>query len=272
MTAQSYQPPSREDWARLYQVALEFKRMGPWNWLKDDEIFGVKDPVTGTTGYCCVSGEDGEDELGAPGVMVFMGDTGLAHCLNTLLVPEDLEINDEDIASVAFDMLFNLHTLSLVFVDREDLEGRDLVIVRSLGLKLQGQKQWPMFRSTRPAFLPWFLDSEEARFLTVVLEQAMEVARQLQLVPDSISPVFSEDRLLVRVPEGRAGGYQWHNQWVKPEVPEAAQQPMPRRTSTRTWSRRSEVRPGPGKASGRWMSSRSSPLWASLTSGHTSPG
>lgn len=226
MTTQPYEPPSQKDWARLHQAAIEFKRLEPWKWLRDDEIFGVRDPISGTTGYCCVSGEE-DDELGNPGLMVFMGDAGLARCLEMLLVPEDQVMEEEDIVIRASDILFNVHMITLIFADQEDLEDRDLAAVRSVGLKLRGQRQWPMFRSTRPGFLPWFLDKEEARFFTLALEQAMEIARQLQLAPASLSPVFSEDRLLVRVPEERAEGYAWHNEWVKPVVPEAAPAPMP---------------------------------------------
>ncbi len=43
--------PTREEWSSLYQVAVDFKRSACWEWMYDDDIFGVVDPETGETAY-----------------------------------------------------------------------------------------------------------------------------------------------------------------------------------------------------------------------------
>lgn len=52
--------PTREEWNSLYQAAIDFKRLACWEWMYGDDIFGVVDPETGETAYCCIMGESGE--------------------------------------------------------------------------------------------------------------------------------------------------------------------------------------------------------------------
>ena len=50
------QSPSLQEWKSLYKAAIEFKKLAPWSWMYDTDIFGVKDPVSGKIGYCCIMG------------------------------------------------------------------------------------------------------------------------------------------------------------------------------------------------------------------------
>ena len=51
---------SLDAWGPLYDAALAFRDLAPWRFLYDDQLFGVMDPATGQTGYCCVLGTMGE--------------------------------------------------------------------------------------------------------------------------------------------------------------------------------------------------------------------
>lgn len=65
---------SGQTWRDLYQAAAEFKNIRPWEWMHDDEVFGVQNPSsTGEIGYCCIMGALGEHfTLG-----VYLGSDGL---------------------------------------------------------------------------------------------------------------------------------------------------------------------------------------------------
>jgi hypothetical protein len=51
---------SLDAWGPLYETALEYRNLAPWRFLYDEQLFGVKDPKTGQTRYCCVLGTLGE--------------------------------------------------------------------------------------------------------------------------------------------------------------------------------------------------------------------
>ncbi len=168
---------SNKEWSRLYQAAIEFKNLKCWEWIYDSDLFGVRDPKTGEIGYCSVLGALGQEFA----LSVYPGSEGLDVYWNLHKAVtqsySDVQENPEALA-------IGLKCLMVSFEDRSDLHKTDYGCIRELGLKFRGKKQWPMFRSYRPSFLPWFLTATEVRILTVALEQSKEVARLAKDCPD----------------------------------------------------------------------------------------
>ena len=102
----------------------------------------------------------------------------------------------------------------LSFEDRANLTNEDLQIIKSLGLQFRGHNEWPLFRSFRPGFFPWFIAKEEAEFLTVAIHQAIEVALQFEKNPNLLSSI-DEDYYLVRVPHIENDAIVWKNELLK---------------------------------------------------------
>ncbi|MFN8567700.1 MAG: hypothetical protein U0Z44_09310 [Kouleothrix sp.] len=200
----SHQPPSQSEWAMLYQAAVAFKAAAPWEWMYDSDLFGVQNPADGEIGYCCIMGNLGEHfALG-----LYRGTAGLAG----YLAIQSGEFGDEP------DPLAILATqtcLMASFEDRAYLEKPDLAVIKSLGLKFRGRNAWPQFRDHQPTYFPWYLSAEQARFLTLALEQSVDVALRFQANPDLLEPPH-EGQYLVRVPEQHAAGLAWHDAWMAP--------------------------------------------------------
>jgi len=194
--------PSIQEWKDLYDAAIEFKKMQCWNWMWDSDIFGVQNPVSGEISYCCV-----------------MGGLGELYALAVYLGPEGLEgylkIRSEEISLSDIDMLHTQKCLMASFEDRNFLQKPDLQVVNKLNLKFRGRNSWPLFRSYRPVYHPWYLSSNEAKFLTLALQQTMEVSLRSKKDPDIlISP--KKNHHLVRVPKRDEDGLRWIEEWLEP--------------------------------------------------------
>ncbi|MDO8726052.1 MAG: hypothetical protein Q7J35_08290 [Candidatus Methanoperedens sp.] len=199
--------PSNQDWKALYSAAIEFKKAAPWDWMHDSDIFGVQDPVSGETGYCCVMGAAGEHfALG-----VYQGGEGLAGILRIL---------SGEFSEQPGEALFVQKCLMASFEDRQYLKKEDLRQIKTLGLKFKGANAWPLFRNYMPGLVPWFLTGKEVRFLTLALQQAIEVSLRFENDPEMlIQP--SSYKFLVRVPVKQRESILWKDEWQDPLVPES---------------------------------------------------
>lgn len=194
--------PSLQEWKALYGAALEFNELAPWNWMDDSDIFGVKDSVSGEIGYCCIMGAAGEHyALG-----LYLGSEGLDG-LSKILSGEFSEFKDE--------ALYIQKCLMASFEDRKYLQKQDLAQIKVLGLKFRGSNAWPLFRSYVPGFVPWYLTGEEARFLTVALQQAMDVSTRFKNDPGLLVHP-SKVHYLIQVPDKLGESIVWKDEWLEP--------------------------------------------------------
>lgn len=207
--------PTLEEWRPLYQAAIRLKEVAPWEWMTETDIFGVQNPETGETGFVSVMGMLGEHIA----LAVYLGSEGLYSFWN-------FQAMIESSPAVAPEMLFELPHLQASFEDRAQLSQEDRAVIKQLGLKFRGAQAWPMFRSYRPGFWPWYLEAAEARFLTCVLQQAVGVALRFKEDPALLEPPDNES-YLVRVPHN-GEDVVWEDQIVKvpPPGPKSISIPM----------------------------------------------
>jgi hypothetical protein len=194
--------PSIQEWRDLYDAAREFKKIECWNWMWDSDIFGVQNPVSGEIGYCCVMGKLGEHFA----LAVYLGTEGLEGYSKVQL---------EEVDPYSIDALHVQKCLMASFEDREFLRKEDLQVIKRLGLKFRGPNSWPLFRNYWPGYFPWYLTSEEAKYLTIALHQTIDVALRFKNDPEMLTPP-AENQYLVRVPEKEKGGLRWRDEWLEP--------------------------------------------------------
>jgi len=202
--------PTRSEWKRLYQAAIAFKDLAPWEWIEETDVFGIQNPETEELGFVSIMGLLGEHlalalYLGAEGLQAFW------HWEDTGTPPED-------------PFHVPLH-MQASFEDRGELTKKDRGVIKKLGLKFRGSQAWPMFRSYHPGFLPWYLEAQEARFLAYALEQAVDVALRFKQDPHILTP-GEWDSYLVRVPrKGKRRVLVWEDKVVT--VPPVEPDPIP---------------------------------------------
>jgi hypothetical protein len=117
------------------------------------------------------------------------------------------------------DAVLEIPQIQLSFEDRGELANSDWRMIKDLGFKFRGRKQWPMFRSYRPGYAPWFIEAGEARSLAEALEQLLEVAPRFREDPSLLEP--DEESYLVRASQENTDGTRlWQDRAVEVPPPE----------------------------------------------------
>lgn len=202
---EAFTPVPLEEARRLYQAAVAVKELAPWRWMDEAEVFGVQSPETGALGFVSVMGMAGEHFA----VSVYLGAQALY---------DFWEMEDGGASSNPLQLL-DIPQLQASLEDRDQLDKQDRDLIKELGLKFRGKKTWPLFRSYRPGFMPWFVTADEARFLAHALEQTLEVAPRVRDDPNVLQP--GDDRTyLVRVPRRQGDAVAWEDQVMSVPAPE----------------------------------------------------
>jgi Domain of unknown function (DUF6930) len=194
--------PTLDDWRDLYHEAVEFRKIEPWKWTAETDLFGVRNPAGGEIGYCCILGEIGE----VLGIVLYLGSRGLEVYKKIQKGhvkpgdPESIFLQDCIIAS---------------FEEKRVLEKEDKAIVNALGLKFRGSRPWPLFRRYKPGYFPWFLERDEVLYLTVALQQAKDVCLRFRDDRRLLWPP-RKNRYLVRAREIEGGAFLWKDVWMEP--------------------------------------------------------
>jgi len=202
--------PTLEESKRLYELAAKLKELAPWEWMDESEIFGVQNPETGEIGFVSTMGMMGEHLS----VGVYLGAEGLYGFW-------DFQEEGHEAEPLA---LFEIPQLQVSFENRENLEKQDRDLHKKLGLKFRGTQNYPLFRSIKPGFLPWFITSDEARMLIYAIEQTLEVAPRVRENSDILIDESDAENevVLVRVAEKQGAKFVWRDEWR--EIPPPAEE------------------------------------------------
>src|SRR5574341_831169 len=188
---------------QLFDLATQIQKLKPWRWMEETDLIGIENPDTGEIGFISVMGAVGEYEA----VALYLGPEGFHGFI-------DLQQESNP------DRLVELTHVQAAFSDRNYLEKEDLNLIKELGLKFKGAGAWPMFRSYRTGFLPWYITRDEARFLVHALSQIIDVATKVRDEAQPFHPTgrVDEGGYLMRVARKTDAGLVWEDQaWRIPK-------------------------------------------------------
>jgi hypothetical protein len=207
------QAPSMEEWSNLYEIMKRVKKLTPWEWMEEVDLFGVQDPESNQIGFVSVTGRMDEHY----GVFIYLGDRGLYGFWEF-----QHHYPDADPMKI-----FEIPHLQASLGDQAMLAKEDQQIIKQLDLKFRGRNAWPQFRSVEPGHHPWFLESEEVRFLTHALTQLLDVAKRFK-EDDSLLDPKRDDEYLVRIAQRQEDGYYWEDKimLIPPPEPELINIPI----------------------------------------------
>jgi hypothetical protein len=199
-------PISKKQWRRLFALSDQIKRLSPWEWMEENQIFGVKNDLAEELGFVSV-----------------MGSEGLHHAVTIYKGWGDLErfrLMQEVEDSVVPEFILETSQLMLSFEDRDQLSASDYACIKNLGLSYRGRCAWPRFQAFRPGFFPWKLvNSWEADHMITCLEQSIGVFMRAEDTPELVRP-RSDDAMFVRVHQGDASTGEWQDAYLDTPAPE----------------------------------------------------
>jgi hypothetical protein len=176
-------------WHQLYSQADAIRKLAPWRWMEEADVFGVEDPATGRVHFVSVMGSQGMHFA----VSAYPGIAALDRVMS---------IDEEEIYEYP-ERLLEIPQLQLSFEGRQQLADHAYKKIRTLGRRYRGKSAWPQFQSFRPGYAPWRLQADEMRVISTVLEQLLEVAPRLRSNPGLLE--FDDtETFLVRVSAGKS--------------------------------------------------------------------
>lgn len=199
------QEPSHDQWLRLYELTIMLRNTAPWRWMAENQLFAVQHPDTKEIGYCSLTGQTG----GLPALVVYPGPEGFASYQQVMKNELDYSVDETTFLQKA---------IVLSFESAADLELSDKQIIEAVGLSLKEYEDWQLFRSYEPGYVPLPLTAEEAGFLTLIIQQTLDVAhairnRQLEIEKDAKTdesiPTFAQIYTRIQQSDGKwVGEYQ----------------------------------------------------------------
>ncbi len=184
-----------DEWKLLYQAFDKFKNLECWQWIYDSDLFGFENPDDKMIGYCCVLGKLGRFK----GLAVYEGTEGL----NSYLKICDDQNHD------VFELIPKQKCLIASIEKSTQLEEDDFKIIDQLDLQFAND-HYPLFRNHLPDYLPWYLTSYDVKFLTLALEQTIDIATRAKNNKKLITK--NETEYLIRVFEKD----KWQDRYIDP--------------------------------------------------------
>ncbi|MGE8001276.1 DUF7309 domain-containing protein [Lysinibacillus sp. NPDC093190] len=120
------------DYLTLLELTNYLKKLKPWQYFSDDEVVGIHFADVDYKVLVSVMGAGGEEF----GLMIFDMELGY-NSLEKILFEKNL----------SSDFSYGLNALTVNFVDREELDTADYLLIKDYGLSYRGKKNWIQFRS-----------------------------------------------------------------------------------------------------------------------------
>lgn len=196
-------PDMSSELSRLYDLADEVNRLGPWKWMDEVQLVALRHPTSGDLSYLSVMGAAGEHRS----LTLYLGEEAL-HRFNLINEAEflDIRLSEGDLAG----LILEARQLQVSFESRRTLEKSDLDQIKKLGRKYRGE-EWPMFRSFRPGRAPGPVDELEIDWLIHGLTQILDVAPRL--ASGAVEDSRSTPRFQILGREKVSSG-QWRDFWI----------------------------------------------------------
>ncbi|MDG5814017.1 hypothetical protein QA601_02930 [Chitinispirillales bacterium ANBcel5] len=172
---------------KLYSLIQKFVQAEPWELFESEDVFFVQSPADGIMYLCSVMGNGGEEF----GINAFRGAQGMRNF-------EKMLDHDPE-GPMDRNLMFELDMLAINLCTRDYMDKKDLKITKNLMLTFRGG-EWPLIRSYRPHYYPYFLTETEIEALCDCLQQILELYEEGEMAVEQIR-TLAPGEMVVRCKE-----------------------------------------------------------------------
>jgi hypothetical protein len=202
------QPPSFATMQRLYDTAMEFQKLKPWEVFRENNTIAVEIPGLKNRIYCSIMGAAGE---------VFM--TQCYSGAHGYDVYRRMREGERPSLGEIYGML---RSVFVDFVPARQVTAPDREVLSALRHRPAAGVRAPIFRACRPGYHPWYPIEAEARVLTACLRACIVVHNVVRAVPTS--QYWRDEGPFPLVSYAGSSG-SWQDYWIGKENPPPAPQP-----------------------------------------------
>jgi hypothetical protein len=202
------QPPSLATMQLLYDTAMEFQQLRPWEIFLEHHVIAVEIPGLKNKIYCSIMGAGGE---------VFM-----TQCYSG---PDGYDVYRRMRAGErpSLEEIYGaLRSVFVEFVRSREITGPDREVLTAFGHRAARGIRAPIFRGCRPGYHPWYPVDAEARVLTACLRACMVVHNVVRAAPTS--QYWRDEGPFPLVSYAGTSG-SWQHYWIGKESPPAVPEP-----------------------------------------------
>ena len=191
---------------KAYGLADRIKKLGPWEHLDEEDMFGVQAPGSGKIYFVSIMGM-----MGAHLALAAWEGTNALMGLD--------EFRDPDSWMRRSEILLIPH-LMVSFENRDMIADAERKKMKELGFAFRGKNAWPDLKQLAPGFVPAMPDDDALSDLVVVMEQSIDI---LEKEIESEGYIFPEDMnenqyLLRKLVKGKGGKKEWKDTYFTAEV------------------------------------------------------
>jgi hypothetical protein len=162
---------NKAEWTALYQLTDQAYELAAWEWLYEDQMFGIRLPDDPTTWYVSIMGNLGEHLC----YCYYKGEQGLAGYIaskNMGDISEDThEMEEIMYAHIAF--MRSQNCIQVSYEDEEYADEDQMAHYEAVGLKMD--TYLPTLTDWTPGFEPDLISPEQIPTVTMLLQKTIEL-------------------------------------------------------------------------------------------------
>ncbi len=197
-----WKAPLKEDWDCLYQEALKFRKLKPWLFFQNEDIYCIEEPESNMPIFCSIMGA-GDEYFG---ISAYIGLKGLESIRKIIAEENHFRIEEE---------IYDIHSLLCSYESWEDLLIEEQIQAEKYDPKLKVDEMCPGFISYEPGYVPFSLSREECRLMTMVLKQSFNIVKHKKDDSCFLSSLHEQEILARKYHyTNKKGTRVWKNEWT----------------------------------------------------------